>query len=376
MEGMEVMADRLIRLAKSVIGDEEKKAVMGVLDREYLGMGNEVQVFEKELSSFFNRQAVCVNTGTAALHLALQALGLGPGDEVLVQSLTYIASFQAISATGARPIPCDIDPDTITIDIHDAKKRLTKRTKAIMPVHYSGGVGSLDEIYSFARENGLRVVEDACHAFGGYYKGRKVGSFGDISCFSFDGIKNITCGEGGAIVTDDEKVLKKARDARLLGVENDTERRYKGERSWDFDVKNQGWRYHMSNIMAAIGIEQLKKFPEFAKKRKYFAKKYYSNLNSSGSVDLLKQDFDSIVPHIFVVKLRSHEREKIRRSLLAEGIQTGVHYQPNHELSMYQSSSLPITEKIFPELLSLPLHPDLKDEDIDFVCEKLFDCTK
>ncbi|MCX9081630.1 MAG: DegT/DnrJ/EryC1/StrS family aminotransferase [Candidatus Methanoperedens sp.] len=376
MEGMEIMADRLIRLAKSVIGDEEKKAVMGVLDREYLGMGNEVQIFEKELSSFFNRQAVCVNTGTAALHLALQALGLGPGDEVLVQSLTYIASFQAISATGARPIPCDIDPDTITIDIHDAKKRLTKRTKAIMPVHYSGGVGSLDEIYSFARENSLRVVEDACHAFGGNYKGRKVGSFGDISCFSFDGIKNITCGEGGAIVTDDEKVLKRARDARLLGVENDTERRYKGERSWDFDVKNQGWRYHMSNLMAAIGIEQLKKFPEFAKKRKYFAKKYYNNLNSSGSVDLLKQDFDSIVPHIFVVKLRSHDREKIRRSLLAQGIQTGVHYQPNHELSMYQSSSLPITEKIFPELLSLPLHPDLKDEDIDFVCEKLFDCTK
>jgi len=131
--------------------------------------------------------------------------------------------------------------------------------------------------------------------------------------------------------------------------------------------------------MAAIGIEQLKKFPEFAKKRKYYAKKYYSILNSSGSVDLLKQDFDSIVPHIFVVKLRSHEREKIRRALLAQGIQTGVHYQPNHELSMYkipQRSSLPITEKIFPKLLSLPLHPDLKDEDIDFVCEKLFDSTK
>lgn len=373
------MADRLIRLSKSVIGDEEKKAVMGVLDREYLGMGKEVQAFEKDLSSFFNRQAVCVNTGTAALHLALQALGLGPGDEVLVQSLTYIASFQAISATGARSIPCDIDPDTITIDIHDAKKRLTRRTKAIMPVHYSGGVGSLDEIYSFAEENSLRVVEDACHAFGSYYNGRKVGSFGDISCFSFDGIKNITSGEGGAVVTDDEKVLKRVRDARLLGVENDTEKRYKGERSWDFDVQNQGWRYHMSNIMAAIGIEQLKKFPEFAKKRKYSAKKYYNKLNSSSSIDLLKQDFESIVPHIFVVKLKSHDREKIRGLLLAQGIQTGVHYQPNHVLSMYEipdRMSLPMTETIFPKLLSLPLHPDLKDEDIDFICEKLFDCIK
>lgn len=371
------MADRLIRLSKSVIGDEEKKAVMGVLDREYLGMGKEVQVFEKDLTSFFNRQVVCVNTGTAALHLALQALGLGHADEVLVQSLTYIASFQAISATGARPIPCDIDPDTITIDINDAKKRLTRKTKAIMPVHYSGCCGSLDEIYSFAEENGLRVIEDACHAFGGYYKGKKVGSFGDISCFSFDGIKTITSGEGGAIVTDDEAVLQKVRDARLLGVEKDTEKRYKGERSWDFDVKEQGWRYHMSNIMAAIGIEQFKRLPEFAANRKHLAKQYYKNLESVEGIELLKQDLDSIVPHIFVIKLKSENREKIRKRLLERGIQTGVHYQPNHFLSFYNLNgniTLPATEMIFPRLLSLPLHPDLKDSDIDYVCKELVEC--
>jgi len=366
----------VIRLSKSVIGDAEKQAVMGVLDREYLGMGKEVKEFETELSRFFSRPAVCVNTGTAALHLALQALGIGKGDEVLVQSLTYVASFQAISATGARPIPCDIDPDTITIDIHDAKKHFTKRTKAIMPVHYSGGMGALDEIYAFAENNDLRVVEDACHAFGGFYKEKKVGSFGDISCFSFDGIKNITSGEGGAVVTKDESILQKVRDARLLGVEKDTENRYKGERSWDFDVHHQGWRYHMSNIMAAIGIEQLKKFPESSIKRRSLANRYRSNLRTADSIELLKLDFDSIVPHIFVIKIKSPDREKIREKLLEKGIQTGIHYLPNHFLSMYRSEmELPVTEHVYPRLLSLPLHPDLKESDIDYICEQLIRCT-
>lgn len=368
------MAD-VIRLSKSAIGEAEKRAVMGVLDREYLGMGSEVQEFENMLSRFFERPAICVNTGTAALHVALQALGLGPGDEVLVQSLTYVASFQAISATGAKPVPCEVDPDTITLDVKDAEKRLTDRTKAIMPVHYSGGMGALDEIYEFAEDNGLRVVEDACHAFGGYYKGKRVGSFGDIACFSFDGIKNITAGEGGAVVTNDETVLQKIRDARLLGVEKDTEKRYKGERSWEFDVIQQGWRYHMSNIMAAIGIEQFKRLPEFAARRRYLAKKYRENLESIGSIELLEQDLDSIVPHIFVIKLKSGHRDEIRNKLLEKGIQTGVHYQPNHVLSLYNDgNSLPVTEEIFPRLLSLPLHPDLKDSDIDYICEQLMEC--
>ena len=370
------MPDDVIRLSKSVIGDAEKKAVMGVLDREFFGMGKEVQEFENLLTQFFNRPAVCVNTGTAALHLALQALGVGPGDEVLVQSLTYVASFQAISATGARPVACEVDPSTITIDINDANKRLTDRTKVIMPVHYASGMGELDDIYAFARDNGLRVVEDAAHAFGGYYNGKKVGSFGDIACFSFDGIKNITSGEGGAIVTDDETVLQKIRDARLLGVEKDTEKRYSGERSWDFDVRYQGWRYHMSNIMAAIGIEQFKKLPEFSARRQSLANRYRNNLGSIDSIELLDQNLSSIVPHIFVIKLKSGNCDDVRRLLLEQGIQTGVHYKPNHLLSLYNenNTSLPVTEEIFHKLLTLPLHPDLKDSDIDYICSKLIRC--
>lgn len=375
MESLGIMG-KIIRLSKSVIGNAEKKAVMGVLDREYLGMGKEVQDFENELHDFLGRPVVCVNTGTSALHLALQSLGIGSGDEVLVQSLTYVASFQAISATGATPVPCEVIPDTVTLDVKDARKRLTERTKAVMPVHYGGGMGDLDEIYEFAHHNGLRVVEDACHAFGGNYNGQKVGSFGDIACFSFDGIKNITCGEGGAVVTDDVDVLRKVRDARLLGVEKDTEKRYKGERSWEFDVKSQGFRYHMSNIMAAIGIEQMKKLPEFSSRRKMLAQRYRRNLASCNSIELLKQDFDEIVPHIFVIKLRNVDREKIREQLQALGIQTGVHYMPNHLLSFYRDGSFPVTEALFPKLLTLPLHPDLGEEDIDHVCDELIKCLE
>jgi dTDP-4-amino-4,6-dideoxygalactose transaminase len=372
MEG--VKPEKLIRLSKSCLSISEKQAVMRVLDSEYLGMGAEVQKFENELSEFFGRPAVCVSTGTAALHLALQAAGIGSGDEVLVQSLTYVASFQAISATGARPVACDVDPKTLCLDWLDAEKRLTPKTKAVMPVHYSGGVGALDEIYEFANRHGLRVIEDAAHAFGSTYQEKKVGSFGDVACFSFDGIKNITSGEGGCIVTDDKEIIRKVRDARLLGVEKDTEQRFKGKRSWEFDVSTQGWRYHMSNIMAAIGIEQLKRFPEFAAKRQRLAKLYDKKLSVKFSGDIFQQDYNQVVPHIYVVRLSKHcERQKIVEMFDSHGIQTGVHYQPNHKLSYYQpnNEALLVSDQIYPFLLSLPLHFDLLDSDVHKICDLL-----
>ncbi len=364
-----------IRLSKSCLGHEEKRAVMGVLDREFLGMGSEVQKFESELSQFFGREAVCVSTGTAALQLALQGCGIGIGDEVLVQSLTYVASFQAVSSLGATPIACDINPATLTIDWRDAEKRLTNKTKAIMLVHYSGGVGELDELYAFAQKYKLRVIEDAAHAFGTVYRGRRVGSFGDITCFSFDGIKNITSGEGGCLVANDQGVLRSVRDARLLGVKNDTEKRYKSDRSWQFDVSSQGWRYHMSNIMAAIGIEQLKRFDEFAGIRRRRAKLYDTFFKGHQKIVTLDHNYEEIVPHIYVVRLTGcPDRTQIQRKLLDNGIQTGIHYQPNHLLSYYRRQDidpLPITETIYPQLLTLPLHAELLEDDVNYVASVL-----
>jgi len=366
---------KLIRLSKSCLSSAEKQAVMGVLDREFLGMGTEVQKFEQILTSFFGRPAICVVNGTAALHVAVQACGFGPGDEVLVPSLTFLASFQAISATGAIPVACDIEEDTCVLDWRDAEHRLTSRTKAIMPVHYTGGVGDLDAIYTFANQHDLRVIEDAAHAFGTTHRGELVGSFGDISCFSFDGIKNITSGEGGCIVTDDDVVLQRIRDARLLGVQGDTEKRYALERSWAFDVTAPGWRYHMSNLMAAIGLEQFRRFPEFTNVRRRRAQLYDSLLKDHPRIRPLARDYDTVVPHIYVVRIAGlKDRKSLQARLQEQGIETGIHYQPNHWLSIYRSRSsapLPVTDLVYPEILTLPLHYDLSESDLRRVCEVL-----
>lgn len=366
---------KLIRLSKSSISILEKEAVLAALDKEYLGMGEITHQFENLLAEYFGRDVVCVSTGTGALHLALQAAGIKRGDEVLVQSLTYVASFQAISATGAIPIACDIEPRFCSIDLNDAERKLTPRTKAIMPVHYAGQPGELDKIYDFARSHRLRVIEDAAHAFGSSFQGKKIGSFGDIVCFSFDGIKNITSGEGGCIVSGDAALLEKTKDLRLLGVKKDTEMRYAGKRSWEFSVTEQGWRYHMSNLMAAIGIQQLKRFPEMAQKRKKLAQYYRAALANNPHVSFFEHNYDQIVPHIFPVLLPTvKNKEKLRHNLETCGIQTGVHYQPNHWLEYYYQpgiKSLPNTEHIYSQLLSLPLHVDLQETDIDYISEKL-----
>ncbi|MCT4616226.1 MAG: DegT/DnrJ/EryC1/StrS family aminotransferase [Marinifilaceae bacterium] len=354
-----------IRLSRSVIGQEEMDAVKDVLERQYLGMGEDVNLFEQELSDFFGSEAVCVNTGTTALHLALQAVGLKEGDEVLVQSLTYVATFQAISATGAKPIPCEIDMETCTLDVEDARARITKKTKAIVPVHYAGNPGRLQEIYRLAEEYNLRVIEDASHAFGTVYNNHKIGSFGDICCISLDGIKNLTSGEGGIIISKNQDVIDQVKDLRLLGVEKDTEKRYSGQRSWDFDVKVQAWRCHMSNIMAAIGRVQLKKFYGFKEKRQLIAKEYMSLLSKVENVELFKADYSDIVPHIFVIKITNGKRDILKIKLEKIGIPTGIHYKPNHLLSFYKSNEVMTkTETLYNQILTLPIHPMLSLEDV------------
>ena len=372
-ELMDIKTNELIRLSKSVLDDKEKNAVIEVLNKGYLGMGKEVQKFEKSLSTLMNRRVVCVVNGTAALHLALQACGIGQGDEVLVQSITYLASFQAISAAGAKPIPCDIDLNTLTIDIEDAKKRITKNTKAIMPVHYAGDLGNYESIYKFAETHNLRVIEDAAHAFGTKKGDSIVGSFGDIVCFSFDGIKNITCGEGGCITSSDNELLNKIEDLRLLGIANDTSKRYKGERSWEYNVTDQGWRYHMSDIMASIGLSQLKKLDIFSKKRQLLSLHYDQRLKNVMDINVFKRDYSKVVPHIYPVRLsKKINREKLQEYLKEKNIQTGIHYKPNHLLSLYYDlNSLPLknTEEIYQNILSLPLHPELETKHVDFIVD-------
>lgn len=366
---------RNIRLSKSCIGQEEIDAVTDVLKREYLGMGIDVHKFEDELKNFFDRDVTLVNTGTAALHLACQGIGLKDGDEVLVQSLTYVACFQAIRATGAKPVACEVTDDTLTIDLEDAERKITQRTKAIMPVHYAGQCGDLDAVYAFAKKHNLRVIEDASHGFGTYYKGKLIGSFGDVVCISMDGIKNITSGEGGMIITDDSKVQKIVKDARLLSVQNDTDSRFKGTRTWVFDVDQAGWRYHMSNIMAAIGYTQLKKFPKFKEIRQSLAKIYQQELGNVVGVKIIPCNYDEVVPHIFVVRITKGKRDEVKQYLNDNGVATGMHYRPNHLLSLFagnqDNSTLEHTDLIYKQLITLPLHADMTAEDVMYVCDTL-----
>jgi dTDP-4-amino-4,6-dideoxygalactose transaminase len=363
----------MIRLSKSVVGPLESAAVAHVIeDSGYLGMGETVGLFEKDLENYIGGdgyRCVCVNSGTAALHLAIQAV-THPGDEVLVPSFTFVATYQAIKGAGCVPVSCDIDPTSLLLDLNDAERRITPRTKVIIPVYYASNVTGAHEYIAFAKRHHLRIIEDAAHAFGCKEKGEKMGSFGDITCFSFDGIKNITSGEGGAIYTADPQVVQAVSDARLLGVCKDSEKRYKGERSWVFDVVAQGYRYHMSNIFASIGRVQLTRLDgEFAPRRKYLAKKYVSLLSHNPNIQLVPMDYDAIIPFIFPILVLNGKRDKLMALLKEKEIQFGIHYRPNHLLTYFATSyHLPVTEDVYEKVLTIPLHPEVTDADIDLIC--------
>lgn len=364
----------MIKVACATTGDEELGAVRSALERGYYGLAEKVLEFEKALEAFIGaKHVVAVNTGTSALHLAVDMLGIGPGNEVIVPSLTFVASFQAISMTGATPVPCDIYPDTLLMDIDDVKRRITKRTRAIMPVHYAGAPCDMDALLEIRENCGIRIVEDAAHAFGSYYNGRKIGSFGDITCFSFDSIKVITCGEGGVVVCRDESLAELSRQKRLLGMDRKSHTGQWKERKWFFDVKTQGYRYHMSNINAAIGIEQLKKIDSFIQIRREICKKYIAAFKGITQLRLLNTDYDSIAPFMFVVRVKNNLRNNLMEFLKEKDIETGINYIPNHLHHFYNSRPvhLPRTEEAYQEILTLPLHCKLSDGDVDYVVDSV-----
>ncbi|WP_029448787.1 DegT/DnrJ/EryC1/StrS family aminotransferase [Candidatus Odyssella thessalonicensis] len=359
----------MLKLSQSTLSHAELKIINEVIQEGYLGMGAFVKKFEEELRIYLktDREIVTTNTGTSALHLAIQACGIGPGDEVILPSITYVGCFQAISATGAKPIACDIRLNDGMIDIPDMQKRINTRTKAIMAVHYAGSTNGIKEIRQIAKKYGLRLIEDAAHSFGGDFEDNKIGATGDIVCFSFDSIKNITCGEGGAVVTDDKNVANKIRDLRLLGVEKDSENRFQKKRSWDFDVTEQGWRYHMSNINAAIGLAQLSKADHFKQKRQHLVQLYINLLKETGIIPLLKIDKDAN-PHIFPIRVLGEQCNRLKDYLSSHGIETGKHYKPNHTLTAFKQGALSNAELFWEQELTLPLHCNLKEADIDYIC--------
>lgn len=365
-----------IKLSSPWIGEEEIEAATRVLKSQVLNMGSETKEFEIELKKFWNRSdsnIACVNSCTAALQLAVQACGIKPGDEVLVPTYTFVSTFQAVKAAGAIPVPCDIDLDDAFISLDDAKKRLSKKTKAIIPVLFAGCDSKIERVYDFALENNLKIVEDAAHSFGDENIIKRNG----ILCFSFDAIKNLSCGDGGAIVTSDSQVFDIVKDARLLGVIGDTDARFNGKRTWDPEVQFQGWRYHMSNLNAAIGKAQLSKFSKISEKRKKFSGMYLDELSNIKDLKLFPINNKTAVPHIFPVIIQNGKRNELKQYLLENGIQSGVQYKPNHLLKFFNLGyALPNSEELYGKILSIPLHPMLSEDDVLFIIEKIKDFFK
>ncbi|MDR1475833.1 MAG: DegT/DnrJ/EryC1/StrS family aminotransferase [Holosporales bacterium] len=358
-----------IRLSSPWFGDEEIAAVSRVLCSNRISMGNEVKQFECELHSFFGRKDTnisCVSSCTAAIQLAIQASGFVHGDEILVPTYTFVATFQAITAAGTRPVPCDIDLDDGFINIDDARSRTTGKTTAILPVLFAGCDGKIGRLQQFAEDYGLKIIEDAAHSFGD----ENISLRNSILCFSFDAIKNISCGDGGAILTPDDEIAEKIKDIRLLGVIGDTDRRFNGERSWDFDVTEQGWRYHMNDLSAAIGRAQLAKFQAIKQIRCSIARTYVDRLAHLNHVRLLPINFRTAVPHIFPIIIKNGKRDELKRYLERNGIETGVQYKPNHLLSFFNLGyDLPKAMELYNSILSIPIHPLLSESDVIFIIE-------
>ena len=366
----------MIKVSRACVGKEELDEIKEALDYGYFGLAYKVNDLEDEIKDYLStdREVVCCANGTSALHLALDALKIGPGDEVIVPSFTFVATAQAILMTGATPVLCEINKDTFLIDIDDVKKRITKKTKAIIPVHYAGNVCDLESLMEIKNKTGIRIIEDAAHAFGSCFKSSKVGSVGDITCFSFDSIKVMTCGEGGAVITGDKELADVIRQKRLLGIDRKTMhvKDWK-QRSWMYDVKTPGYRYHMSNLNAAIGLAQIKKVDDFILRRQRICKLYLRELKDIPSISFEKADWSSVAPFMFPILVGFGKRDYLRDYLKTMDIETGISYIPLHRFSLFacDAKQYPVTEDIFSKIVCLPIHPNLTDDDIVLVCNSI-----
>ena len=366
-----------IPLSRPLVGRSELNAVREVFQSGWLGMGKQVFEFEDYLRKLFKRKyVIAVSTGTNAIHIALDAIGIKKGDEVIVPSMTFAGSIQPIVMCGAKPVFCDVEKNTLNTSLELIEKKITRKTKAVIVVHNGGLPCNMDRILGLKKKYKIRVIEDAAHAFGSRYKGRLIGSFGDITCFSFDPIKTITCGEGGAVVLDNKNIADLIIKKRILGINRDTWRRYKHKRSWFYSVKTMGFRYHMSNINAAIGIEQLKKIESLIKTRQDAALFYEKRLSDLKDVTLVKRDYNKIVPFNFTIL--AEKRDRLMSYLKGSGITTGINYIPNHIQPYFKSgkTSLPNTEYLYEKIISLPIYSGIKKKEITFVVNRIKDFYK
>ena len=363
----------VIPLFKPSMGNEELKAVKDALFSGWIGLGPKTQEFEEKFADFVGaKYAIGVNSGTAALHLALKLLNLKPKDEVITTSLTFVSTNHAILYNNAIPVFTDIYEDTMTLDVEDIKRKITSKTKVIMPVHYGGHPAELDEIMDLAKQKGLYLIEDAAHACGARYKGRRIGSFGDLTCFSFHAVKNLSVGEGGMITTNNKKFFERLKKLRWVGINKTTWDRAKNKKrySWQYRVDELGFKEHLDDIHSAIGLVQLKKLERLNKRRREIVSIYNEAFNNIEWISTpVEKPYVLSSYHLYVIKVLPKFRNKLIDHLAARGISTSVHYFPNHLYSVYKpyTRHLPITEDVYKRIITLPLFPDLTHSDVEMI---------
>lgn len=363
-----------VPLSDVSFGPEEYEAVKRVLDSGWISMGPETEQFELEFARYLGaKHAIAVSSGTAALHLALLALGIGLGDEVIVPSLTFVATANAILYVGATPVFADITSlDEWNVSPVDIEKKITPKTKAIMVMHYGGYPCRMDQITAIAAKYHLKVVEDAAHAPGASFQGKKLGTWGDVGCFSFFSNKNMTTAEGGMVVTANDDLAAQVKILRSHGMTTLTWDRHQGH-SFSYDVVATGYNYRMDEIRAALGRVQLSKLDDNNARRREVAAKLrvlFDGLDGF-SMPFAGDVQDSWSCHIFPVILESAQlRPQFMAALKEHGIQTSIHYPPVHRFSVYNTPrpiELPLTEEVSSREVTLPLFPGMKPEQMEEV---------
>ncbi len=362
-----------VQLLKPMISNEAIQAVAEVLRSGWLGLGPKTVEFESAFASYAgNGYCVALNSGSAALHLALRSLNLPEGSEIITTPITFVSTNHAILYERCTPVFADVQADTGNIDVNSAASKISDRTRAMIVVHLGGDPCDLDQVYATARSHGLSVIEDCAHACGATYKGKRIGSHGELHAFSFHAVKNLPMGDGGALVVKDEKVSARLRRLRWLGIDRDTfERAREPAYSWDYAVTELGFKYHMNDIQAAIGLAQLRRVDIENARRAEIAKRYRRGLNGVPGLRLLRQSGDRTSSnHLF--RVLAENRDGLSLKLKSAGVETGVHFRRNDLYPMYRrDDSLVQAERFWRSCLSLPMHLHLSDEQVDYVIEQI-----
>lgn len=369
--------EHFLPFSRPTIDDNAINEVIDSLKSGWITTGPKVSKFEEMLRQYFDSpNAITVTSATAGLYIVLQALSFDPGDEIITTPMTFVSTINVIVMNNLKPVLVDINLEDYNIDVSKIEEKITNRTRAIMPVHFAGFSVDLDPVYALARKYNLRVIEDAAHAIGSYYKGRKIGTFGDIQVFSFHPNKNITTGEGGCIITRDDELSKKLVLLRFHGMDREAWNRFGKLGSQYYEILMPGHKFNMMDIQAALGIHQLPKVDEFNMRRNVLAQRYLDTLKGVKILKLPKNE-QGHAWHLFAPLVNDNKRDKLMTSLKELNIGTGLHYQPVHLFQYYKqefgwtNGTFPNAEQVGSSILSLPLFPLLQEEQQDIVISTL-----